>query len=264
MNWKLLLIAALLLAQIGCSSTEITEVLPPASEKPKHRMVAEIARILPPGWEIAQDGNFIVVSRRESVPTYGNIAMPPWTPEVAQELRTNPHHVRYQITIEVTPLLAKDEYEKILEANRETERKLTNMGHAMTDFRSKTTYHPRNANEEEQHQEFLTALRELPYVRLPDLYDESHSYYISTALHSRLSFLYPRQERECRAVLEYILSLADGYGEFTETGEDDEGFNRPFDRLADDVFRNRRDFDNYQLRREDNLRDLTGAQKSRL
>jgi len=259
MNGKALLIFALIVLQLACTSHSdelpVPQAPEPEVEIPKHRLTTQISRFLNPGWEISRDGNVIVVTRIKPVATFGNIAMPPkevhW-----QQMKEDPYLVVYQVRIELGSLLSKAEYTRMVEANELTERKLRGLSLTMSNFQSKTTYDPRNAFEVELYERYRDGLRKLPYVRLPDLYDEANSYYVTTTLSSRLSFVYPREERECRAVLENIFSLADGYSDFTNATTQDEYFERGFDELVKKVFRGIRDHDDHELRKKDNLPEL--------
>lgn len=185
---------------------------------------------------------------------YGNIAMPP--PEYGlKEIMKDGQRIEYRITIEVAELVSKAKVREMEIVNRETDRKLWLTSDAMREFNSKGDYDPRTDREKELYGKYQQQLRVLPYHRLPDLYDAVNSYFISTTRRRNASFSYPREERECRAVLGNIYSFADAYSDLVKAAEDDEFFSYPWDRKVDQAFMNGRDYDMYLATRTRNLRD---------
>ena len=251
----LLLFAAACGSQVAETLPE--QPLPPSSPTPSnHPLVARISEILQSGWEVKQDGNVIVASRHAPVSMYGNIAMPAMLVGFKKALMERSFTLNYKISIEIGNLVSKAERVRKLETNRETELELERLADLMGGFQAKGDFFPRNEQEKKLYEEYRTALRTLPYERIPDLYDDQHSYYVSTPRHRNASFTFPRDERECRAVLENIFSFLDGYGDLNAQTKEDEKFDYPFDQLAKIVFYSDREADRHQRLKENHLPEL--------
>jgi hypothetical protein len=218
-------------------------------------MVAKIVGILQEGWDVVQDGNTIRITRRAPVTMYGNVGLPPRDSGL-REIMENGRRVKYEITIEVSELVPKAKFRQMVSVNESTDRSLRITRGAMDSFRSKDSYRPKTNHDRELYAEYQQELRELPYNRLPDLYDTQNSYYITTPRSRMESFSYPREERECRAVLGNIYYFADAYEDFTKKREEDEFFEYPWDRKVDEAFISGRDYDSYVSDRERNLPEL--------
>jgi hypothetical protein len=255
MKAKLLILVSALI-QLSCTPPAANIEPQPAAvqtEPTTHPLVSKIARILQPGWDVLQNGNIILVTRHEPVSTYGNVAMPPNVWRVMTEAKPS---LKYQITIEIGEIVPKPVYQKLLAINKETELALSRTADKMRDFRSKANYSPKSDSERKLYEEYRRELRELPYHRLPDLYDDRHSYYVTTPRHLWQSFVYKREERECRAVLENIFSLADAYGDFNDKTAERESFDYRDDQKVENAFESGRDYDTHLLVKQNNLPEL--------
>lgn len=250
----------LILLQIGCASTPdvVPEPVQQVTQVPQetHPLVAKIANILQDGWDVKQSGNIILVTRREPVSTYGNVATPPRGPWLRRAMSESKRNLNYQISIEIGDRKSKSDYQKMIEVNSRTELDLDIFEDKMREFRSKADFSPQSESERKLYEDYRRMLRELPYDKVPDLYDDQHSFYVTTSRHSRESFVYPPEGRECRAVLENIFSFAEGYSDFNDKTDDEEHFEYPFDHTVEKVFLSRRDYDSYLLVKQDNLPEL--------
>lgn len=252
-----------LLVFTGACTTQVAETVPEQTQIPAplpaaHPMVAKISEILQPGWEVKQNGNIIVVSRNEPVSMYGNVAMPAIRAGLKEAMIERSHPLEYKITIEIGDLILKADRERMLEANRKTELELDRIRDLMGSFQTKGEFSPRNDDEKRLYEEYRTALRDLPYEKIPELYDEQLSYFVSTTRHRNESFSFPREERECRAVLENIFSFLDGYRDLNAQTKDEDVFDYPFDNTVQKVFYSDRDADQHQRQKEENLPEFRG------
>jgi hypothetical protein len=253
----------LLVFSLACAPRSVETVpeqaeIPSSTRQLKHPLVTKISEVLPPGWEVTQDGNVIDVIRLAPVSTYNNVALPPFGPGLKRLMTVEANRLNYKITVEIGDLVPKPEHKRLTEINDETARELRVLSYAMDSFRSKADWRPTTESQKKLYEEYREALRSLPYNRLPDLYDDQHSYYVSTTRHSRASFSYQREERECRAVLENLFSFLDGYRDLNAKTGDDESFDFHHDETVAEVFRSSREYDLYLLHKEENLPELRG------
>lgn len=215
-----------------------------------------VSGILQSGWEVVQTGNSIVIMRKEPVTYYNPIALPP-----AGELRTkmierSRHKERYQITLDIVDKLSAEQYEELKAVNAKTEKELEAKEDRMRSFAGKGDYLPDTPEEKALYQEYQIALANLPYHRLPDLYDETHSIYVKTTRPPWSAFYVAREELECRAVLENIYSFAEVYeGQRSIAWPPGAEYARV---AAFEAFESRRAYDRHLHKKEMNLK---GQQK---
>lgn len=224
----------------------------PKVESPSQLWRDRVAGILQPGWEIVQTGDSIVVTRKKSVTYYNPIALPASSELRTEMIERSRVEQQYQITLDIADRLSDEKYEELNAVNARTEKELEAHEERMRDFSSKGDYLPETAKEKALYREYQSALENLPYHRLPDLYDEKHSIYVKTTRHSWSAFYFSREELECRAVLENIYSFADVYaGKQNVAWPLGGGYARV---AASEAFDSRRIHDRYMQKKEMNLR----------
>lgn len=183
----------------------------PKVESPSLIWRDRVSGILQPGWEIVQTGNSLVVTRKKSVTYYNPIALPASSELRTEMIERSKDEQQYQITLDIVDRLSDEKYEELKAVNAGTEKELEAQEDMMRDFASKGDYLPQTDKEKALYREYQDTLVNLPYHRLPDLYDEKHSIYVKTTRHPWSAFYFTREELECRAVLENIYSFADVY-----------------------------------------------------
>jgi hypothetical protein len=124
----------------------------------------------------------------------------------------------------------------------------------------KGDYSPKTSKDKALYEEYQKRLKDLPYHRLPDLYDEKYSVYVTTTRRPWSAFYSKREELECRAVLENIYSFAKVYeGEKYSFAEPYKGEWPPgatYDKVAVfEAFDSGRSYDQYLHKKELNLRN---------
>jgi hypothetical protein len=170
-----------------------------------------VAAILQPGWEVTQADSSIVITRLGPVTYYNPIALPPPGGQRTEMIERSRHKRKYQITLDIVEKLSDEKYEELKAVNAKTEKEIEAKENGMRKFAGKGDFMPDTPEEQALYKEYQTALANLPYHRLPDLYDEKHSIYVKTTRHPWSAFYFAREELECRAVLENIYSFADAY-----------------------------------------------------
>jgi hypothetical protein len=170
-----------------------------------------VSGILQPGWEVVQAGNSIEITRKEPVTYYNPISLPAFGDLRGEMIERSRYKERYQITLDIVDRLSDEQYEELKAVNAETERELEDQEHQMRGFAGKGDFMPNTPQEKALYQEYQSALAHLPYHRLPDLYEEQHSFYVKTTRPTWGRFYFAREESECRAVIENIYSFADVY-----------------------------------------------------
>ena len=259
MSTRVFLFILAVVFQLSCSSpavdnTPAEQNRPAANDSPQppsNLFRDKIAGILQDGWDVTQKENIILVTRREPVTLYNNIALPPPGPDLKRVLE-NGERVQYEIKIEIRELVSKAKFREMAAVNEKTDHYLRIKKGAMKSSSSKGEYRPKTEHDTELYSEYQQQLQELPYYRLPDLYDAQNSYYITTPRSRRESFSYAREERECRGVLENIYSFAEAYEDFNQA-EEDGSFEYPYDQKVDKVFISDRDYDDYVFARNQDL-----------
>lgn len=235
---------------VGCAAPVAQDQ--PKVESPSLPWRDRVSNILQPGWEIVQTGDSIVVTRKKPVTYYNPIALP-----VMRELRTqmierSRVEEQYQITLDIADRLSDAKYEELKAINARTEKELEAQEDRMRGFAGKGDYLPQTPKEKTLYREYQSALVNLPYHRLPDLFDEKHSIYVKTTRHPWSAFYFAREELECRAVLENIYSFAEVY-----EGKKSVGWppGATYARVAAvETFESRRIYDRYMHKKEMNLR----------
>jgi hypothetical protein len=261
---KITFFALLLIFQLNCASHSANQQsasapnsdpreAPTAPEKSNDRIDdfgAKIKEILPEGWDISRADNKLTVARRDPVFLYGAISLPSAGLGRREAVESGKRAVEYKITLEFSNRLTEEEYQALRKVNRETDQKLGIISYPMRGFASKGDYEPRTGKEEKLYEEYKQALRTLPFNRLPELYDDEFAVYIDSTRRSRTAFYSPREESECRAVMDNIFSFAEPYG------QREDSFGEMFfteSRVAE-AFRGSREYDDYLDNKERNLR----------
>jgi hypothetical protein len=238
-----------LMVLFGCAAT-LPQTQP--TNEPNHRSWRNrVSDILQPGWEIQLDSS-IVITRKEPVTYYNPIALPPPGDLRSQMIERSRRKEKYQITLDVVDRLSNARYEELKAINENTEKELAAREDRMRSFASKGDYLPKTSADHILYKDYQNALVNLPYHKLPDLYDEKHSIYIQTTRHPWSAFYSVREEQECRAVLENIYSFAEVY-------EGGKGADWPpgasFATVAVfETFGSRRSYDRYLHKKEMNLK----------
>ena len=193
-----------------------------------------------------------MITRKEPVTYYNPIALPAPGKLRAQMIERSRHQEKYQITLDIVEKLSDAKYEELRAINLETEKELKEREDQMRGFAGKGDYMPGTPKETALYQEYQTALLNLPFHRLPDLYDERHSIYVKTTRHPWSAFYFAREELECRAVLENIYAFADPYeGKRNIPWPPGAEFARV---AAFEAFESRRAFDRYLHKKALNLK----------
>src|SRR5215204_2648965 len=225
------------------------------AKRPPSSWPGRVAGILQPGWEVLETGNSIVIARKEPVSFYNPIGLPASLneerPEVVKQAKFTE---QYQITLEIVDRLPDERYEELRGVNWKAEEEFQALESRMRGFMGKGDYLPRTPGEVALYEEYKSALVNLPYHRLPDLYDEKHSVYVKTSRHRWGQFYSAREELECRAVLENIYSFAEVY-----EGKKPGTRFREYEREAVfEAFESGRAYDSYLHKREENLEGQRG------
>src|SRR6266404_105558 len=171
-----------------------------------------VNEILQPGWEVVETNGSVVVSRKEPVTFYHATSLPLLGPSRTQMIEQSRYTEPYQVTLDIVERLPDEKYEELKNVNARTERELEAYEDRMRSFMGKGDYTPKTSEDRALYEEYKKSLKDLLYRRLPDLYDEKYSVYITTTRHPSSAFYFTREELECRAVLENIYSFAEMYG----------------------------------------------------
>jgi hypothetical protein len=159
---------------------------------------------------------------------------------------------RYQITVDVLEKLSDQKYQELKATNVSTDRELRSLEDRMQKFASKGDYLPTTADEQLLYQEYKKALSNLPYQKLPDLYDDKHSIYVTTTRSPWAAFYSAREEQECRAVIENIYSYGEAYeGESVAGWPPGTSYGKV---AADECFNSGRVYDRYLHKKVLNLK----------
>ena len=234
---------------VGCAGPVAQDQ--PKVESPSLRWRDRVSGILQPGWESVQTGDSIVVTRKKSVTYYSPIALPLMGELRTQMIEQSRVEEQYQITLDIADRLSDEKYEELRAINARTEKELKAQEELMRGFAGKGDFLPQTPEEKALYREYQSALVNLPYHRLPDLYDEKHSIYVKTSRHPWSAFYFTREELECRAVLENIYSFADVYaGKKSVTWPPGVEYARV---AALEAFESRRIHDRYMHKKEMNL-----------
>jgi hypothetical protein len=199
----------ILMVLFGCAAT------PPQTQPTKEPNLRSwrnrVSDVLQPGWEVIQLDRSIMITRKEAVTYYNPIALPPPGELRFQLIERSKRKEIYQITLEVVDRLSNARYEELKAINQNTERQLEAREDRMRSFAGKGDYLPTTSAEHILYKDYQNALANLPYHKLPDLFDEKHSIYVKTTRPPWSAFYSGREEQECRAVLENIYSFAEVY-----------------------------------------------------
>jgi hypothetical protein len=199
-----------LVALVGCRTASPKNSAKVESELETWRN--RVAKILQSGWEVNPVNNSLVITRKEPVTYYNSIALPAFDSDLRKQMiERGKRQESYQITIEFVERLSNEKYEELKVINAKTDKELHLMEDRMRKFASKDSYMPNTPDEQLLYQEYKTKLSTLPYQRLPDLYDEKYSIYVTTTRPPWAAFYSGREEQECRAVIENIYSYAEIY-----------------------------------------------------
>jgi hypothetical protein len=212
-----------------------------------HPFHDKIAGVLQSGWDIGQSEKVIQVVRREPVLLYASIALPISAETRKEVIELSKESVKYQITVEIGEQVSEEKFHELQSVNDQTEWELRLMENRMSDFAGKGEFFPETPKDIALYGEYQQALQNLPYHRLPDLYDSQNSYYVTTTRPSATVFYHSREEHESKAVLENIYSFAEAYWSKI----------KPF-QYSDDIrvhnaFTNNRDYDKYLHKKNRNL-----------
>jgi hypothetical protein len=212
----------------------------------------KIAKILQSGWEVNLANKSLVITRKEPVTYYNPIALPAFGDLRKEMIERSKTKEPYQITLDVSEKLSTAKYEELKAINRETNKELDAQENRMRNFASKGTYDPVTPADQLLYKQYQNALSTLPYHRLPDLYDDKHSLYVTTSRDAWAAFYSAREEQECRAVIENIYSYAEAYeGEHLVGWPPDTKYDRV---AASECFNTARVYDLYLKKKELNLR----------
>lgn len=212
-----------------------------------HPLHDKIAGVLQSGWDVAQSGQVIHVVRLEPVSMYPSNALPLSADTRREIVDESKESIKYEVTIEIGERVTEEKFRELQAVNDQTEKELRNFEYAMRGFAGKGDFSPKTPKDEALYREYQQALQNLPYHRLPDLYDSQNSYYVMTSRPYWTAFYYPREERESMAVLENIYSFAETYPGKIEP------FLTHHDTSVFDTFTNQRDYDSYRHNRNRNL-----------
>ena len=211
-----------------------------------------VAKILQSGWEVNLVNRSLVITRKEPVTYYNPIALPLFDDLRKEMIERSKTKQPYQITLDVSEKLSNEKYEELKAINAQTNKELSGQENRMRNFASKGTYDPVTPADQLLYKQYQNALSTLPYHRLPDLYDDKHSLYVTTSRNAWAAFYSAREEQECRAVIENIYSYAETYkGEHTIGWPPDTGYDRV---AASECFNTARVYDQYLKKKELNLR----------
>ena len=211
-----------------------------------------VAKILQAGWEVNIADKSLVITRKEPVTYYNPIALPLFDDLKKDMIERSKTKEPYQITLDVSQKLSTQKYEELKAINGETNKKLNAQEVRMRNFASKGTYDPVTPADQLLYKQYQNELSTLPYHRLPDLYDDKHSLYVTTSRNAWAAFYSAREEQECRAVIENIYSYAEAY-----EGDNPIGWppGTSYGRVAaSECFNSSRVYDQYLKKKELNLR----------
>lgn len=223
------------------------ELKEPAAVNPT---VAKIKGVLQEGWDVSQSENKIFITRRSPVSFYTAVSLPSFEDLRNEMIEERKREYEYKITLELGERLSIEKYREFETLNSKTESELGELKDRMSNFKSKDDYTPKTPKDEALYNEYKQALRNLPYKRLPDLYDNQNSIYIKTSRYYRSAFYYPREESECRAVLENIYSFAESYKRKNNL----DGYSSVSENRVSTTFKGGREYDKYLHNKEMNLR----------
>ena len=170
-----------------------------------------VAKILQSGWEVKLVNKSLVITRKEPVTYYSAIALPLVDDLRKEMIERSKTKEPYQITLDVAEKLSKDKYDELKAINAHTNKELNAQEDRMRNFASKGIYDPVTPADQLLYKQYQDQLSTLPYHRLPDLYDDRHSLYVTTSRDAWAAFYSAREEQECRAVIENIYSYAEAY-----------------------------------------------------
>ena len=245
---RIVLFYTALILLVGCAAPVTQDQ--PKVELPSLSWHDRVSGILQPGWEIVQTGDSIVVTRKKFVTYYNSIALPASTELRTQMIERSRVEEQYQITLDIADWLSDEKYEELKAVNAKTEKELEAQGDLMRGFASKGDYLPQTPEEKALYREYQSALINLPFHRLPDMYDEKHSIYVKTTRQPWTAFYFTREEMECRAVLENIYSFAEVYADRKSVTWPDAKYASV---AAFETFESRRTYDYYMHRKERHL-----------
>ena len=213
-----------------------------------------VAKILQSGWEVNLVNRSLVITRKEPVTYYNPIALPLFDDLRKEMIERSKTKQPYQITLDVSEKLSNEKYEELKAINAQTNKELNAQEERMRNFASKGTYDPITPADQLLYKQYQNELSTLPYHRLPDLFDDKHSLYVTTSRDAWAAFYSAREEQECRAVIENIYSYAEAY-----EGEHRIGWPWPpgtsYGRVAaSECFNTGRVYDQYLKKKQLNLR----------
>src|SRR6185295_9693096 len=212
----------------------------------------KVAKILQSGWEVNLVNKSLVITRKEPVTYYNPIALPSFGDLRREMIERSKTKEPYQITLDVSEKLSYEKYAELKAINARTNKQLDAQENRMRNFASKGTYDPVTPADQLLYKQYQNQLSTLPYHRLPDLYDNKHSLYVTTSRNAWAAFYSAREEQECRAVIENIYSYAEAYeGEHLVGWPPDTGYDRV---AASECFNTARVYDQYLKKKELNLR----------
>jgi hypothetical protein len=183
---------------------------------------------------------------------YNSIALPSFDDLRKEMIERSKTKEPYQITLDVSEKLSNEKYEELKAINAQTNKELNAQEDRMRNFASKGTYDPITPADRLLYKQYQDELSTLPYHRLPDLYDDKHSLYVTTSRDAWAAFYSAREEQECRAVIENIYSYAEVYeGEHLIGWPPGTSYGRV---AASECFNTARIYDEYLKKKELNLR----------
>ena len=214
---RLIVICLALIVLVACNTGSPKN--PAKSESDLEVWRNKVARILQSGWEVNIVNNSLVITRKEPVTYYNPIALPAFDSDLRmQMIERGKNQEKYQITVDVVEKLSSQRYEELKAINAKTDKELKLMEGQMQRFAAKDSYMPVTEADHLLFKEYQNSLSTLPYHKLPDLYDDNHSIYVTTTRPAWTAFYSVREEQECRAVIENIYSYAEVYEAYKLAG----------------------------------------------
>jgi hypothetical protein len=166
---------------------------------------------LPKGWTATARGAALTVRREKKVGLWNPVGAPPRLddkPPTATATET------YEITLGFRPLIKSEEYEKLRKENEESGKKLEAM---RAELRAAKIAHkfddwlPDTPEQKKLLAAYRAAQKAMPFHRLPDLYDRTHSIDLEDSIRFPLTFTSPDDAKECEQVKDSIRRLFSRY-----------------------------------------------------
>jgi hypothetical protein len=185
----------------------------PAPDSVPPDVLKAVQGVLPKGWGASAKGSVLTVRREKKVRLWNPIGAPlrlddePPTPTAIEP---------YEIRLRFRSLVSAEGYAKLRKENETVDGKLEAMRAEMRAARIAHKFDdwiPHTPEQKKLVAAYRAAQKALPFHRLPDLYDHTHSIDVESSIRFPLSFTTEAEAKECAGVNDAIRRLFSRHGD---------------------------------------------------